>query len=182
MDIEFDVHVCLISAQLAPNLLPLLDKTLAPKQKSVIMVVTKEMKNNADALTNVIKKYGIKEIERVQIDDQYDYENIQSAIDKCISKYDKNLQLVLNLTGGTKIMTIASLLVFSLHSRPIFYLKETDNTAIIIEGMEGNVIGSIHLENELKVEDYLLAYQYITPKSVTVLPHRPPLPPTPTIF
>lgn len=54
----FDVQVCMVSTQAAPNLLPLLDDELKPKE--VILLVTEAMKEKANQLQATIRPTGIK--------------------------------------------------------------------------------------------------------------------------
>ena len=71
---KYDIHVCLVSAQAAPNLLPILDSEFKP-QRAVFVVSTKnEIKEKADK-TLVNKK-------QIEILNQLFYEIISKKIKK----------------------------------------------------------------------------------------------------
>jgi hypothetical protein len=146
----------MISDQLAPNLFPVVDKKLAPKDKKVIMLVTQAMQEKANNLNKTFKNYGISSV-TVNINDPYNFFEIQEKLCDCLIQYkDKNI--ILNLTGGTKIMTIAAQSIFDMEKKPMFYVKERDNTALIMQG--NKVIDNIDLDIKLKIKDYLFAYGY----------------------
>ena len=50
---KYDIHVCLVSGQAAPNLLPILDSEFKPKE--AIFLVSKTMKEKATFLANTFK-------------------------------------------------------------------------------------------------------------------------------
>jgi hypothetical protein len=58
------IHVCLVSAQPIPNLIPLRMEELRPEK--VILLVTPDMKIQSERLEKVMKEWGIK-IERLPI-------------------------------------------------------------------------------------------------------------------
>ena len=51
---KYDIHVCLVSAQAAPNLLPILDSDFKPKK--AIFLVSKTMKQRAEYLAKTFEK------------------------------------------------------------------------------------------------------------------------------
>jgi hypothetical protein len=154
---DFAVHVCLISDQQAPNLLPVLDNAFSPREKKVVMLVSPKMKKNSRNLRAVLKTHGVS-AEEISLDDAYDFDEIQRKLLEFLTQNeDKNIAL--NLTGGTKIMTIAAQSVFALAERPMFYVKESDNTVLVIR--KNNPKGdTVPLNNRLNLEEYLLAYGY----------------------
>jgi hypothetical protein len=52
----FDTHLCLVSAQATPNLLPVLDERWRPQR--VVLATTPEMKKAADALATVLRMFA----------------------------------------------------------------------------------------------------------------------------
>jgi hypothetical protein len=155
----------MVSDQPAPNLLPAVDNTLGPKDKKIILLVSQQMQKKADGLQNVFKKYNLT-TEIIQIQDAYNFSEIQEQLLSCITRYeDKNL--ILNLTGGTKIMTIAAQSIFEMDKKPMFYVKEQDNSVLILQ--EGKEKSHIPLDKKLKIQDYLLAYGYKSELSEGIL-------------
>jgi hypothetical protein len=157
---EFDVHVCLVSAQAAPNLLPVLDEQFAPKSKRIFMLVTPDMEENAKGLNAVFKKHNfITEI--IPVDGQYDLDAIQEKLLRFLADHEDE-KVALNVTGGTKIMALAAHSVFSMDERPIFYVREDNNSIILMQAdKETGKYPVFHLNNQLTLRDYLRAYGYV---------------------
>ncbi|GHU92839.1 hypothetical protein AGMMS49925_12090 [Deltaproteobacteria bacterium] len=118
MTFDIDVHVCLVSDQIAPNLLPAVDNNLGPKAKRVIMLVSTKMKAKAKGLAAVLKKHGIAS-ETVEIQDAYNFNEIREKLLNILTDNEQQ-KLALNLTGGTKIMTIAAQSMFAMEGLPVF--------------------------------------------------------------
>jgi hypothetical protein len=159
----------MVSDQPAPNLLPALDNTLGPKDKKIILLVSPQMQKKGDGLQNVFRKYNLT-ADVVQIQDAYNFPEIQEQLYSCLARYE-NKNVVLNLTGGTKIMTVAAQSIFELAGKPMFYVKEQDNSVIILQ--EGKEKSHAPLDKKLKIQDYLLAYGYKTVLSENTLYNRP---------
>ena len=152
---DFDVHVCMVSDQAAPNLLPVLDAQFAPKNRRILMLVTPKMQENAAGLTGVFEDNGFK-VETRSIDNQYDLNAIQGKLREFLVAHEKE-KVALNATGGTKIMALAAHAIFSLAKQPIFYVTE-DNSIILIRGNEKSDIFA--LKSKLTLKDYFGAYGY----------------------
>ena len=71
------IHVCLVSAQAAPNLLPALDPALKPEK--VILVVSSKMRAQAEALSKVLQEVGVR-IESCLLDDEHDYARTEEQL------------------------------------------------------------------------------------------------------
>ena len=94
----FDTQVCLVSTQAAPNLLPLLDEQLKPRE--VILLVTEQMKDRARYLQKVITPLGIK-VTQQTIEATGNFQQMQEQLESLIKNYPQGL-VGLNVTGGTK--------------------------------------------------------------------------------
>jgi hypothetical protein len=166
MTFDFDVHVCLISDQQAPNLLPALDPVIGPKDKKVVMLVSKEMKKNAGRLEGVLKRHGFDSqsfITRLDIEDPYDYEKIWYKLTEFLDRPEiREGKIALNLTGGTKIMALAAQSAFAAARRPMFYLDESTNNVIILEDGQTGHSEKQPLSVKLQLKDYLSVYGYET--------------------
>jgi hypothetical protein len=148
----------MVSDQPAPNLLPAVDDALGPKDKKIILLVSQQMQKKAEGLQNVFKKYNLT-TDVVQIQDAYNFSEIQEQLYNCLALYE-NKNVILNLTGGTKIMTVAAQSIFEIAGKPMFYVKERDNSVLILQG--GKEKSHAPLDKKLKIQDYLLAYGYKT--------------------
>lgn len=161
MPCDFDVHVCLVSAQPTPNLLPVLDGRYAPRKKRVILLVTPEMRGAADNLGAVYTKHGLT-AEKLDIENPYDFTEIWESLYQCLAA-EENKNIALNVTGGTKIMTLAAQSVFAAAKRPMFYVKESDNSLIIMPNSDaGGRVQTARLDSSPDLADYLLAHGYKT--------------------
>ncbi len=116
------IHVCLVSAQPLPNLLPLLDPRVAPRR--VILVVTPDMLERAGWLNTILKPRGIHS-ETWTLEDAWNFEHIQARMAElldCEAQAAGAKQIVLNATGGTKLMSIAACEAFRARELPVFYI------------------------------------------------------------
>jgi hypothetical protein len=140
-------HVCLISAQPIPNLLPL----LLEKPAKTLFFVSPEMKVQAERLKKLIRPRGIA-VEIREIASAFDYETALRIFEQ-VAKDDPDA--VLNVTGGTKIVALAAFQAFWSNSRRIIYLDTSNNQLLQIVPESTSVPVQ---ENLVKVGDYLVAH------------------------
>ena len=72
-----DVHILLVSAQAAPNLLPLLDPSLKPAE--AVLLVSEKMRPQAEALEQVLKQAGVK-TSRVALSNEHDFDGLENTL------------------------------------------------------------------------------------------------------
>ena len=115
--------VCLVSRQVMANLIPI----FTHKVQKVELLYTKEEERahiNLKRVLNATKrKFKINE----HLIDAYDFEGIRDVCSKIISQ---NKDIVLNATGGTKVMALAAYSVFNSANKPILYLDSQNNRTI----------------------------------------------------
>jgi|JI10StandDraft_1071094.scaffolds.fasta_scaffold86633_4 hypothetical protein len=141
-------HVCLVSDQPIPNLLPLCVSALKPD--TVVLLTSNQKKEKAEFLKPVIESWGIK-TDIISID-AYNLINAKNACLDVLKKYNTT-DISLNVTGGTKIMAFAAYEVFNMMRKQIFYVDTFDkNIQIISEDTD------IPFEHWIKVDEYLKAY------------------------
>lgn len=158
---NFDTHVCLVSAQATPNLTPALDDVLKPRR--MVLVTSPDMQRQADALATVVRRRGIS-VEQLDIANAYDYAGIEDALLGWLSTHESE-DVALNVTGGTKLMAMAAQAVFGGNGKPIFYVNaETDE--VLFLGDRGL---KHRLDARVKLRDYLEAHGYGLPTN----PARP---------
>lgn len=152
---KYDIHVCLVSAQAAPNLFPMADKNFKPKE--VILLVSNVMEKNAENLAKVLQSYNIK-VQTEKLSDVFSFEKMENEIINILSRYeDKNIAL--NVTGGTKLMAIAAQNAFSMAEKPIFYIDSDENRIVsITRDANKNHIPDLEMNAEVKIDKYLEAY------------------------
>ncbi len=92
---------------------------------------------------------------------EYSYDDIQQKLNSFdFSVYDK---LIVNLTGGTKVMTIAAQEFFKEEGADIYYVTGIDKKYIKV--FPGKKKIEYKINNALSVEEYLIAYGFNVIKS-----------------
>ncbi len=150
----FDIHICLISGQPTPNLVPALSPDTRPKQ--VIMLVSAEMKEQAEYLKNVLRKYGVTTHEEM-VPNAYDIGAIHKQVEEMIKKLTQKKDtpsIALNLTGGTKPMAIAAQTACFYNDIPYFYIRPDTNEVQLYTPVDGNM-QTCKISSKLKLNDYL---------------------------
>ena len=143
------VHVCLISEQPIPNLVPL----LLEKPAKAVFLVSPQMRPQAERLVKVVQPHGIKtQIE--EISSAYDFTEVEQACRKVIEAAVNPDDLTLNVTGGTKIAALAAYQAFYFNNRRIIYLDTANNKLLQLAPTHAEIA----LAGMVKLRDYLRAY------------------------
>lgn len=143
------IHVCLVSAQPIPNLIPLRMDELRPKK--VILLVSPDMKIQAERLERVVREWGIA-TEKTPIS-PYDLNSARETCLSLLAQYETD-EIMLNVTGGTKIMAFAAFEVFRQMGRPILYVDTQDQRVDLLSP----TLGTVPFKSVIKVRNYLAAY------------------------
>jgi len=144
-------QICLVSKQAMPNIIP----ALMYKPEKVILLTTKEESRTAVNIKNVLKNNSIESYIFKNYVNAY---NINSVTDACKSIIiSEKSKLILNFTGGTKIMAIAAYEFFRNSQKPSLYCDTEENK--IIHFQSGNITYS-DINTKISVEDYLQSYGY----------------------
>ena len=152
---KYDIHVCLVSAQAAPNLLPILDSAFKPKK--AIFLVSKTMKQRAEYLAKTFEKLNVK-VKLKNISDEFNFGLMEDEIFKLVEEYE-NESIALNVTGGTKLMSIAAENAFSALGKPIFYIDTDSNHILFIyKNEEQKWLPNLEMKAKNKIDIYLSAY------------------------
>jgi hypothetical protein len=160
----YDTHLCLVSAQATPNLLPLLDDAWRPKK--VVLACSAQMKHAAQALRAVIQtKASGMVVETLELPNAYDYAALSDSFLSYLAEHESE-HIALNVTGGTKLMAVAAQEAFRSAGKPVFYVNvESDEVLVIGEKSTGQAAQP--LRAKLKVHEMLRAHGY----SVTTQEH-----------
>ena len=150
----YDTHLCLVSAQATPNLLPVLDENWRPQR--VVLACSAQMKEAAQNLRQVIQtKGGGIVVDLLDLPDAYDYAALSDAFLSYLAEHaDENIAL--NVTGGTKLMAVAAQEVFRSARKPVFYVNLESDEVLVI----GEKASSRPLRAKLKVHEMLAAHGY----------------------
>lgn len=115
----YKAHLCLVSTQPLPNLVPVCDPDQKPQK--VVLLVSDHMLPQAEWLEQVLVGRKI-ESERWHIQSPYDVDHIRQRLGKLLDRPDMR-GVALNVTGGTKIMALAAFELFRERGLPIFYVQ-----------------------------------------------------------
>lgn len=119
---QVSTHLYLMSDQATPNLTPALDPATAPKE--VVLLVSPDRRRQGGWLAGVLKARGIR-VTEWSIDDAWDLEHIQYEVLKLLEDRGSEVErkgIALNVTGGTKPMSLAAFDAFRAYDLPVFYL------------------------------------------------------------
>ena len=149
---KFDTHVCLISDQATPNLLPLLDEAWRPRK--VVLATSTLMTERSNALAGLLKTKGIA-VEVLALRDVYDYASLcEDFLGFLASRQGETVAL--NVTGGTKLMAVAAQEVFRADDRQAFYVSIETDEIVFLSGGHGAALNA-----KLKIAESLRAHGYI---------------------
>ncbi|MCW8932843.1 MAG: DUF1887 family CARF protein [Gammaproteobacteria bacterium] len=156
---QFKTHICLVSQNEELNITPALHSGFKPQ--NVLLIHTSWHKEKAHHLALIFNRHQIN-TDFLEILNKHDIPKISSQINKAIiniintSGQEEN-PIVLNITGGSKLLSIVTTELFFEHKLPIFYVnKETDILHFL--PLKNDDSYQFHLEDRLKINDYLLAY------------------------
>jgi hypothetical protein len=142
------IQILLISVQPIPNLVSLKVKELVPDL--VILVVSKDMKLQEERFKKVLQAWNIKTVLSIEIE-PLDFNSSKITFLELLNQYSKD-ELILNITGGTKILTLAAYEVFFRFAK-VIYVDTSESKIKIITSNE-----SIPFDNWIDVKSYLLSY------------------------
>lgn len=119
-----------------------------------LFITTKSKKNRAEW---IIKASQIKEscIRDLEVN-EFSFDDIENQLDTF--PFDEYERIMLNLTGGTKVMVLATYEYFKELGAEIYYLTGNENRYIKLA--PGRKKKEYHLESKLNLNQYLVAYGF----------------------
>ena len=151
---KFDIHICLVSDQLIPNYIPILDESFRPQE--VILLITKQMQTKAAVLAKIIKaRCGITSKE-IHINDPYNMQELKEKVLTPFAETGHGKTIALNVTGGNKLMAIAAFDLFRAAGHPAFYFTVDSNEIIHIGSSERQKLQPA----KIQIEDYFQLHGY----------------------
>lgn len=147
------IHICLVSQQAAANLLPALDPALKPGK--IILVVTAKMQRQAAHLTAVLKENAIQ-AELLQLSNEQDFHQTENELLELAARLEGG-SVTLNITGGTKLMSVAAQSVAQVSGWRMFYVDADTDRAIWL-GQDKTPPHA--LQEHLKLRHYLRSYGF----------------------
>ncbi|MDR3054425.1 MAG: DUF1887 family protein [Zoogloeaceae bacterium] len=152
---KYDVHVCIVSDQPTPNLMPILDKNFRPQE--VVLLVSERMKEKAKSLEHVLKNNGLHKVHRVDLPDSYRMDTVEAKVLELLGDYDKS-NIALNITGGNKLMAIAAYQTFHSLGYPAFYVavEGSGSEILLLDDIQNGDYVKLNAQpSKLKLEEYL---------------------------
>ncbi len=146
------IHISLVSRQPMPNLIP----ALKYKPTLVVLLATKEEKHTAENLKKVLEEKHVQSIIVKEFLEPYNLKKNREIVNKIIYKYKDEI-LVLNITGGTKLMAISAFQCFTSKNLCSIYCDTEHNKIIKIQ--EDNMEEE-QINVSISVRDYLAAHGY----------------------
>lgn len=149
--IEHETHICMVSGQPLPNLLPVLACEKRPGR--IVLLVSPDMAQRAKLLCDNLEKLGCK-VSQATVE-PYRIDQIRATVLDLVSRLDGE-DVVLNTTAGTKVMAMGAYDVFRDLGKPAFYVDTYNNQLIGL--LPEDIIQP--LNDVIKVKTYLAAYGY----------------------
>lgn len=150
---RFDTHIILVSDQMTPNAIPVMDEAIRPQK--VILCVTDAMKKKAEFLIDFFKQKNIDN-ETFELGTAYDFATLKDRfLDLAIALDHDHKNIALNLTGGTKLMTIAALLSFEKDYTCFYVIPEEAKICMVNRNEEIYAI-----QEQMKLEDFFAIHGY----------------------
>lgn len=148
---KFDTHLCLVSGQATPNLIPVMDQTIAPRR--VVLAVSPDMQQRAKWLSAVMRRHGVQ-VEVLSVPDAYDFNGCWDVFSGWLT--GQQVEVALNVTGGTKVMAMAAQDVFREMKLPVFYINVENDSVLRLDRGEQ----SFTLPTKIKLREYLESHGY----------------------
>jgi len=155
---KFKIHLALLSDQMVPNVIPALDDAIKPDKIILCESDSMKKKEKAEILSKFFKTKNI-ETECVSMGNAYDFEEMQNIFTK-IAERNSNEELAINLTGGTKLMSIAAQNIFSVcGGYTCFYVVPKEDKIVVFDPGVDNV-SEYFLKDQIKLNDYFKIHGY----------------------
>jgi hypothetical protein len=148
---KFDTHLCLVSAQASPNLIPVMDREIAPRR--VVLAVSPDMRQRGSWLSSVMRRHGVQ-VEILDVSDAYDFNSCWEVLSSWLT--EQKVEVALNVTGGTKVMAMAAQDVFREMKLPVFYINVENDSLLRLD--HGEL--PFKLPTKIKLREYLESHGY----------------------
>ena len=120
----YSIHICLVSEQSIPNLLPVFSSQC--RVDKVIYICSGYFKANGkvEALSQIIKSQKV-DVQVYDLKDAYSKPEVEALVEQIIDENNgEETSISLNVTGGTKLMSLAAYEVCYSLGKPIYYVDK----------------------------------------------------------
>ena len=145
------VHVCLLEGSATANVTAALDPAFKPEQ--VILVYGEQNTNRVADLAAVLKPAGVK-VASWPIADAWNVEHIRDRVLELLLGHD-GADIALNVSGGTRPMSIAAYEIFYELGKPVFYVDPTTDRVTWLHRRDWP---SFELADHIKLPAFLRAH------------------------
>ena len=147
------IHICLVSQQLLANYIPIrMDK---PDQVHLVSSLDMQKKGLTTRFETLLKQSGFNSVTHTGMPDagMAEIQRFTRALYETLTQQYPTARLTVNITGGTKLMSVSMLDIFSAAGHAIIY---TDTAKDTLERVHNCTLEP--LPAVLGIEEYLLAY------------------------
>ncbi len=145
-----EVHICTVGEAVSPNLAPILDRRFGVKR--VVLIHTPDFLKSAQYLEQVFRNYQIS-TEYYCIESAFDFELILGALEPLFLSFKGGEKPHINITVGTKLVSLALFELASALDFPVYYVDRSDSVLYLLP-REG---GKFALQDRVKIKPFLLA-------------------------
>jgi len=143
-------HLCLVGDDVISNITPLLDSNFRPSK--AYLVVAPQFIDNANHLAKVFKQLGVEQ-QIISVNNAWDIEHIREQLLEFMES-QQDCEITLNLSAGTRPMTLAAYDVFIAYEKSVFHVHPHTDNVVWLSPSDRN---SFDLEDRLKLREFLLA-------------------------
>ncbi|MBK5275575.1 MAG: DUF1887 family protein [Desulfuromonadales bacterium] len=121
---QIHTHLFLVNDDLVPNITPVLDPSFCPKK--VFLMSSSATHISAGRLKKILNDAGVV-VHDWFINDSWDIEHVREKVLEFVGDHGHG-DIALNVTGGTKPMSLAAYEIFHYADKPVYYVNpENDN-------------------------------------------------------
>lgn len=150
------ILLCAATGQNPVNILPLESEQIKPDL--IYVAITQGMNQQGESLIAELKSTG-KKVERLNIENENSLQALTKQYESWLLDHQDD-EIIVNLTGGTKLMSIAAYQLFSNYGFRCFYQNLNPNQIVWLD--DESIISNIG--EKIGLERYLKQYQFETIK------------------
>lgn len=151
MTLKPSIHLCLIDDTVTANITPVLDPNFRPQE--VILLHNQAKSYQTDCLEAVLKPTGVT-VSRWTIQDTRDIEHLRDRILELLIARETE-DIALNVSGGTRLMSIAAYEIFTEFNKPVFYVHPQTDDVI---WMHRRDLPIVNVADRIKLPAFLRAH------------------------
>jgi hypothetical protein len=151
MTLKPTIHLCLINDIVTVNITPVLDPHFRPQE--VILVHSRAKSYQADCVEAVLKPTGVT-VSRWVIQDTQAIEPIRDRILELLIARETE-DIALNVSGGTRLISLAAYEIFTEFNKPIFYVHPQTDDVI---WMHQRDLPVVNVADRIKLPAFLRAH------------------------